>query len=158
MSLYAYAGMYGSVCYRMTERDFYDVLGVPRMASDYDIKEAYRRLAFEYHPDRNPCAEAEERFEDISEAYSVLSDPQKRTLYDALWREECDDPREDPRYEQREAVVQNTRSYEAYRSAHREEVAKTTSTLLFFLVLFNAIPPWVSGEWFIIVNVLFVLA
>ncbi len=142
----------------MADRDFYDVLGVPRTASDHDIKEAYRRLAFEYHPDRNHSAEAEERFKDISEAYSVLSDPQKRTLYDALWRREYDDPSEAVRYEQREAAKQHTRNYEAYRSAHREEVLKTTGTLLFFLVLFNAIPPWVSGPWFIVVNVLFLLA
>src|SRR5208283_388457 len=107
----------------MTDRDFYDVLGIPRTASDHDIKEAYRRLAFEYHPDRNPSAEAEERFKDISEAYSVLSDPQERTLYDALGSEKYDEPWNDFRYErQREVAMQGKRNYEALRSAHREEV------------------------------------
>jgi curved DNA-binding protein CbpA len=142
----------------MTDRDFYDVLGVPRTASSHDIKEAYRTLALEYHPDRNPSPEAEERFKDISEAYSVLSDPQKRTLYDAIEPEEYDDPWEDLRYRQPEAAMRNTRNNEAYRSAHRGEVIKTTGTLLFFLVLFNAIPSWVSGPWFIIVNALFLFA
>src|SRR6059058_4856941 len=63
--------------------DFYMVLGVPRGASDEDIKKAYRKLAMQYHPDRNNGAkEAEERFKEITEAYDVLRDPQKRAAYD----------------------------------------------------------------------------
>src|ERR1051325_2853998 len=63
--------------------DFYAVLGVPRTASDDDIKKAYRKLALTYHPDRNNGSkEAEERFKAISEAYDVLRDPQKRAAYD----------------------------------------------------------------------------
>jgi curved DNA-binding protein CbpA len=134
------------------------VLGVPRTASDHEIKEAYRGLAFEYHPDRNPSAEAEERFKSISEAYSVLSDSQKRMFYDARGLSEYDDHLEAFRYEQREAAKQRRRNYEALRSAHREEVVKTAGILLFFLILFNAIPSWVSGPWFVIVNVLLLLS
>jgi len=94
----------------MTERDFYDVLGVAKSASDHDIKEAYRKLAFEHHPDRNRSPEAEERFKEISEAHSVLSDPEKRALYDALGPEKYDDPREVFRYQQeREAALRGTR-------------------------------------------------
>jgi len=65
------------------KRDYYEVLGVSRDASIEDIKKAYRRLALQYHPDRNPGnKEAEEKFKEISEAYAVLSDPQKRAQYD----------------------------------------------------------------------------
>ncbi len=140
------------------DSDFYDLLGVSRTASDHDVKEAYRKLAFEYHPDRNPAPEAEEMFKGISEAYSVLSDPQKRMLYDARRLPEYDDHLEAFRYEQREAARQKRRNYEALRSAHREEVVKTAGILLFFLILFNAIPPWVSGPWFVVVNVVFLLS
>jgi molecular chaperone DnaJ len=68
-------------------RDFYDVLGVQKDASKDDIKAAYRRLALQFHPDRNKSPEAEEKFKEISEAYAVLSDDDKRKQYDAYGRE-----------------------------------------------------------------------
>lgn len=65
-------------------KDFYKILGVPKDADDNQIKKAYRRLAIQYHPDKNPGnLEAENKFKDISEAYETLSDPQKRARYDA---------------------------------------------------------------------------
>jgi molecular chaperone DnaJ len=62
--------------------EFYDLLGVARDASETDIKKAYRKLAMEFHPDRNPAPEAEARFKEITEAYEILRDPQKRAAYD----------------------------------------------------------------------------
>ena len=67
----------------MSKRDYYEVLGVTRAADDGQLKSAYRKLALEYHPDRNPDDPvAEERFKEVSEAYAVLSDEQKRGAYD----------------------------------------------------------------------------
>lgn len=67
----------------MSQRDYYEVLGVARDASDGDIKSAYRKLALKYHPDRNPGSkEAEDRFKEAAEAYSVLCDSDKRARYD----------------------------------------------------------------------------
>jgi curved DNA-binding protein len=68
----------------MADRDFYEVLGVRRDASQEEIQQAYRKLARTYHPDLNKDPAAEERFKDISEAYSVLSDPDTRKRYDAF--------------------------------------------------------------------------
>ena len=65
-----------------SKRDYYEVLGVPKNAEKGDIKNAYRKLALQYHPDRNKSAGAEERFKEISEAYAVLSDDDKRKRYD----------------------------------------------------------------------------
>ena len=67
----------------MEKRDYYEILGVTRTSNGSEIKKAYRKLAFEYHPDRNPDnKEAEEKFKEAAEAYEVLSDSQKRELYD----------------------------------------------------------------------------
>ncbi len=66
----------------MAKRDFYDVLGVPRSASADQIKSAYRKLARKYHPDVNKAADASTKFKEATEAYEVLSDDEKRKLYD----------------------------------------------------------------------------
>jgi len=67
----------------MTKRDYYEVLGISRNADEAEIKKAYRQLALQYHPDRNPGnKELEEKFKEASEAYEVLRDPEKRNLYD----------------------------------------------------------------------------
>jgi molecular chaperone DnaJ len=65
-----------------SKRDYYDVLGVSRDASQAEVKRAFRRLAMQYHPDRNSDHGAEERFKEINEAYEVLSEPDRRTAYD----------------------------------------------------------------------------
>src|SRR6266581_3290122 len=71
----------------MEKRDYYDVLGVPRGASKDDIKASYRKLALQYHPDRNKDPGAAEKFKEISEAYAVLSDEEKRGQYDQFGRQ-----------------------------------------------------------------------
>lgn len=70
------------------KRDYYEVLGVGREAPAADIKKSYRKMAMQYHPDRNPGdAEAEEKFKECAEAFEVLSDPEKRRLYDQFGHE-----------------------------------------------------------------------
>src|SRR6202023_1404061 len=65
------------------KRDYYEVLGVTRGASEQEIKSAYRKLALQFHPDRNPNnPDAEEKFKEASEAYAILADGEKRSMYD----------------------------------------------------------------------------
>src|SRR5256712_14126261 len=69
-----------------TKRDYYQILEVPRDSKLDEIKNAYRKLALKYHPDRNQSPEAEEKFKELPEAYAVLSDDEKRKQYDAYGR------------------------------------------------------------------------
>ena len=72
------------------KRDYYEVLGVSKNASEDEIKKAYRKIAIKYHPDRNPDnKEAEEKFKEAAEAYSVLSDQQKRQKYSTREYNRC---------------------------------------------------------------------
>jgi molecular chaperone DnaJ len=67
----------------MATRDYYEVLGVSKTSSEDEIKKSYRRVALQYHPDRNPDdPTAEEKFKEASEAYDVLHDSEKRSIYD----------------------------------------------------------------------------
>src|SRR5205823_7435061 len=67
----------------VSKRDYYEVLGVARAATEVEIKSAYRKLALKYHPDRNPGDKAaEEKFKECAEAYAVIADSEKRSLYD----------------------------------------------------------------------------
>lgn len=65
-----------------TKRDYYEILGLTKTASEAEIKSAYRKMALQFHPDKNKAANAEEKFKEINEAYQVLSDKQKRQTYD----------------------------------------------------------------------------
>lgn len=65
-----------------TKRDFYDILGIGKSASAAEIKSAYRKLALQWHPDRNKAPDAHEKFKEINEAYAILSDAQKKSAYD----------------------------------------------------------------------------
>jgi molecular chaperone DnaJ len=68
------------------KQDYYEILGVPRNASEEEIRRAFRKLAFQYHPDHNKNLGAEDKFKEINEAYQVLSDPEKRSSYDRYGR------------------------------------------------------------------------
>ena len=64
------------------EKNYYNILGVSKYASDDEIKKAYRKMALNYHPDKNNEPGTEERFKDIAEAYEILSDPDRKSTFD----------------------------------------------------------------------------
>ena len=73
----------------MAKRDYYEILGIERGASEEEIKKAFKKAALKYHPDRNPDnKEAEEKFKEMNEAYQVLSDPEKKSRYDQYGSED----------------------------------------------------------------------
>ena len=83
-------GITGEVNDMSRKRDYYEVLGVNRSADEASIKKAYRRLAKKYHPDTNRGnVQAEEKFKEVTEAYNVLSDKEKRKLYDQFGHDAC---------------------------------------------------------------------
>ena len=70
------------------ERDFYAILGIPQDATPDEIRNVYRRLAFQLHPDLNPDPESQIKFQEVIEAYTVLSDPDRRAVYDLRFYDE----------------------------------------------------------------------
>ena len=68
-------------------KDYYDILGIKKGASEDDIKKAYRKQALRFHPDKNKAPNAEDKFKEIAEAYDVLSDPKKKDIYDRFGEE-----------------------------------------------------------------------
>lgn len=68
-------------------KDYYEILGIKKGASEDDIKKAYRKQALRYHPDKNKSPGAEEKFKEIAEAYDVLSEPKKKDIYDRFGEE-----------------------------------------------------------------------
>ena len=83
----------------MSKRDYYEVLGVSKNASDDELKSAFRNLARKYHPDVNDASDAEEKFKEINEAYGVLSDADKRAAYDRFGHQGVRGPNGGPGFE-----------------------------------------------------------
>ncbi|MDV3278759.1 MAG: DnaJ domain-containing protein [Nitrososphaerales archaeon] len=142
-------------------KDFYGVLGVPKTASKAQINDAFRKIAVQYHPDRNKDEDASRRFAEASEAYAVLSDYEKRHLYDTLGPDKYDDPREVLFYRlnQEAANREIEREYQAQRSALQDGNAEGLAVCIFGLIVIDfLIPTWVFGPWFYVFNVFLILA
>ena len=136
------------------------MLGVNKAATKEEIRDAFKKLASQYHPDRNKDEDAARRFKEVSEAYFVLSDPVQRHLYDALGPDKYDDPREVLFYRlnQEAANREEEREWEAKKSAVDDSTAGSVAFIVFFLLILDfAIPSWVLGPWFYIINVFLIL-
>ena len=137
----------------MTSGNFYEVLGIRRDASKAEVDEAFRRMAVQYHPDRNKDVEAGARFAEASEAYAVLSDYEKRHLYDTLGPDRYDDPREVLFYRLNRAAAgrEEEREYEKEKSVQQYKDAEGLGFMIFILLIIDFVTPyWVLGPWFLI--------
>ena len=124
-------------------------------ASREQIRDAFKKIAVQCHPDRNKDQDAHRRLAEASEAYAVLSDPTKRHLYDILGPDKYDDPREVLFYRlnQEAANREEVREWEAKKSAADSSTAGSVAFIVFFLLILDfAIPTWVLGPWFYIIN------
>jgi curved DNA-binding protein CbpA len=161
MQLYTHARMYCRAHCSMTSRDFYELLGVRRGASREEIDEAFRKIAVQYHPDRNKDEAAGARFAEASEAYAVLSDYEKRHLYDTLGPDRYDDPREVLFFRLNRAAAdrEERREYEKERSVRQYSDAGGMVFMVFILLVIDfVIPWWVLGPWFYVINAFLILA
>ena len=143
------------------DRDFYAVLGVKKTATKDEIRDAFKKLAAQYHPDRNKDDDAARRFKEVSEAYFVLSDSAQRHLYDVLGPDRYDDPREVLFYRlNREAANrEEEREYQKAKSARQYNDAGGLAFMIFILVVVDFfIPSWVLGPWFYALNIFAILA
>ena len=141
--------------------DSYQVLGVPRTASKAQINDAFRKIAVQYHPDRNKDEDASQRFAEASEAYAVLSDDMKRRLYDRLGPDKYDDPREVLFYRLNQEVAnrEEEREYEKSKSVQQYKDVEGLGFMIFILLVIDfVIPYWVLGPWFYVANVFLILA
>lgn len=141
-------------------RDFYEVLGVPRMASNAQIRSAFKQIAVQCHPDRNKDEEAHRRLAEASEAYAVLSDNEKRHLYDTLGPDKYDDPREVLFYRLNNEAANREmeKEYQTQRLTRQYSDAGSLAFMIFILLIIDfVIPPWVLGPWFYVINVFVIL-
>jgi curved DNA-binding protein CbpA len=142
-------------------RSFYEVLGVSRGASREEIRKAFKAIAVQCHPDRNKDEEAHRRLAEASEAYAVLSDDQKRRLYDVLGPDKYDDPREVLFYRLNHEAANREmeREYEKDRSARQYNDAGGLAFMIFIVLVVDLfIPSWVLGPWFYVFNAFFIPA
>ena len=109
-----------------TKRDYYEVLGIARSATDEEIKRAFRKLAFKYHPDRNQEDGATEKFKEINEAYEVLSNPEKRAAYNA----------------RQASYAQAQATYKPYRPAPSAAVERERHPEEFVRIIMQKGVPW----------------
>jgi curved DNA-binding protein CbpA len=143
------------------DRDFYAVLGVKRTATRDEIRDAFKRLASQYHPDRNKDEDATQKFKEVSEAYFVLSDPTQRRLYDMLGPDKYNDPREVMFYRMNQEAANREleREYEKERLARQYKDVEGLGFTIFILIVVDFfIPSWVLGPWFYVLNAFAILA
>ena len=134
---------------------------MPRTASKAQINDAFRKIAVQYHPDRNKDEDASQRFAEASEAYAVLSDDMKRRLYDRLGPDKYDDPREVLFYRlnQEAANREEEREYEKSKSVQQYKDVEGLGFMIFILLVIDFVIPYrVLGPWFYVANVFLILA